>query len=114
MEEVRTIAQRELRNNVAEVLRQVEAGAHLRVTVSGRPVADLVPIHRRRQFVSREVVDELRALPVDEDLWHGLYEARAHRIMCNVRPTETTRLRQAGPAPIEPLPLPLHPERSAS
>lgn len=77
MNGVRTIAQRELRNNVAEVLRQVEAGAHLRITVSGRPVADLVPIHRRRQFVSREVVDELRALPVDEDLWAEIKQMRA-------------------------------------
>ncbi|MGH9165924.1 MAG: type II toxin-antitoxin system Phd/YefM family antitoxin [Acidimicrobiales bacterium] len=35
---------RELRNNVSAVLRRVEAGERLRVTVSGRPVAELVPL----------------------------------------------------------------------
>jgi prevent-host-death family protein len=35
---------RELRNDVSGVLRRVEAGARLRVTVSGRPVAELVPL----------------------------------------------------------------------
>jgi prevent-host-death family protein len=43
----REIPQRELRNSVSDVLRQVEAGASLRVTVRGRPVADLVPVAAR-------------------------------------------------------------------
>ena len=52
---VRTIAQRELRNNLGRVLREVEAGEHVRVTVAGRPVADLVPIARGpRRFVHRD------------------------------------------------------------
>lgn len=38
------ISVRELRNNVSSVLRRVEAGEHLNVTVSGRPVAELIPI----------------------------------------------------------------------
>jgi prevent-host-death family protein len=38
---------RELRNDVSAVLRRVEAGERLRVTVSGRPVAELVPLPRR-------------------------------------------------------------------
>ncbi|MGI9033779.1 MAG: type II toxin-antitoxin system Phd/YefM family antitoxin [Acidimicrobiales bacterium] len=38
---------RELRNNVSEVLRRVEAGERLRVTVSGRPVAQLVPLTKK-------------------------------------------------------------------
>jgi prevent-host-death family protein len=38
---------RELRNDVSGVLRRVEAGERLRVTVSGRPVAELVPLPRR-------------------------------------------------------------------
>ena len=41
------IAARELRNDVSAILRRVEAGEHLRVTVSGRPVAELVPLPRR-------------------------------------------------------------------
>jgi prevent-host-death family protein len=38
---------RELRNDVSGVLRRVEAGERLRVTVSGRPVAELIPLSRR-------------------------------------------------------------------
>lgn len=38
---------RDLRNDVSGVLRRVERGEHLRVTVSGRPVAELVPLPNR-------------------------------------------------------------------
>ena len=64
---VRTIPQRELRNHVSAVLRQVEAGERLRITVDGRPVADLVPIAgMRRPFVPREAIAQLLAhAPVD-------------------------------------------------
>jgi prevent-host-death family protein len=41
---MKRITQRELRNHVSRVLRQVEAGERMRITVDGRPVADLVPI----------------------------------------------------------------------
>jgi prevent-host-death family protein len=54
---MKTIPQRELRNHVSTVLRQVEAGARMRITVDGRPVADLVPVEgARRTFVPREDV----------------------------------------------------------
>lgn len=42
------IPQKELRNNVGEVLRRVGAGESLVVTVAGRPVAELRPADRRR------------------------------------------------------------------
>lgn len=42
------IPQKELRNNVSEVLRRAEAGETLTVTVAGRPVAELGPVHRHR------------------------------------------------------------------
>jgi prevent-host-death family protein len=45
------IPQKELRNNVAEVLRRAEAGEEFTITVAGRPVAQLGPA-RRRQWVS--------------------------------------------------------------
>ena len=52
---MKTIPQRELRNAVSRVLRQVEAGERMRITVDGRPVADLVPIGGvRRTFVPVE------------------------------------------------------------
>jgi prevent-host-death family protein len=44
---VTDIPARELSNDVSSVLRRVEAGEPLRVTVSGRPVADLVPLPSR-------------------------------------------------------------------
>lgn len=37
------MATRELRNNTAGVLRRVEGGESVVITVRGRPVADLVP-----------------------------------------------------------------------
>jgi prevent-host-death family protein len=43
-----TIPQKELRNNVAEVLRRAEAGEEFTITVAGRPVAHLGPEVRRR------------------------------------------------------------------
>ena len=46
-----TIPQKELRNNVAEILRRAEAGEQFTVTVAGRPVAQLGPAPRRRQWV---------------------------------------------------------------
>jgi prevent-host-death family protein len=45
-----TIPQKELRNNVGEVLRRAEAGEEFTVTVAGRPVARLGPA-RPRQWV---------------------------------------------------------------
>lgn len=54
---MRTIPQRELRNDIGRVLREVEAGERLRITVDGRPVADLVPIEGTpRAFVPREEI----------------------------------------------------------
>jgi len=40
------ISARDLRNHTAALLRRVEAGERLRVTVSRRPVAELAPLGR--------------------------------------------------------------------
>ncbi|HEV3230245.1 MAG TPA: type II toxin-antitoxin system prevent-host-death family antitoxin [Solirubrobacteraceae bacterium] len=42
-----TIPQKELRNNVGEVLRRAESGEQITITVAGRPVAQLGPAGRR-------------------------------------------------------------------
>ncbi|MGI8622589.1 MAG: type II toxin-antitoxin system Phd/YefM family antitoxin [Solirubrobacteraceae bacterium] len=63
---MREIPQRELRNNVSAVLREVEAGRRLRVTVRGRPVADIVPVTARKQTLSaEEVVRIVAEAPLD-------------------------------------------------
>jgi prevent-host-death family protein len=80
------IPARELRNHVSEVLRRVEAGEELTVTVSGRPVATLSPARRKRprSLPTSEVLswpkadaglhDELRRMlpeTTDDEYWPG-------------------------------------------
>jgi prevent-host-death family protein len=48
------ISVRQLRNHTAEVLRRVESGESLRVTVDRRPVAQLVPLPSRAMWVPRQ------------------------------------------------------------
>ncbi|MGH7987930.1 MAG: type II toxin-antitoxin system Phd/YefM family antitoxin [Candidatus Binataceae bacterium] len=70
---MKTIPQRELRNRISHVLREVEAGTRMRITVDGRPVAELVPIGARRMFVSKdEVVALLRRAPLDRQFERDL------------------------------------------
>lgn len=56
----RIITQRELRNDSAAVLREVQAGETLIVTRNGEPVAELRPIQPRR-FVPRAVISAAMA-----------------------------------------------------
>jgi prevent-host-death family protein len=78
--ESRTIPQRELRNNVAEVLRRAEAGTEFTITVRGRPVARLGPAvrpHERRLDVDRDTFSAiLAATHVDDDLGRDIAAAR--------------------------------------
>ena len=62
-----TVPQKELRNNIGEVLRRAEAGEEITVTVSGRPVAQLGPA-RTRQWVSSSQLAELWKAPGDSTL----------------------------------------------
>lgn len=48
------VSVRELRNHTAEVLRRVEGGERLRVTVDRRPVAELIPLPSRATWVPRQ------------------------------------------------------------
>jgi prevent-host-death family protein len=62
----REIPQRELRNNVSAVLREVEAGQALTVTVRGRAVAELVPISPKKHHLSPVDVECIvRDAPLD-------------------------------------------------
>jgi prevent-host-death family protein len=62
------VPQRELRNNTAALLRRVEAGERLRVTVHGHPVAELVPAGQPQAFTPFDrVVAGLRGLMRADD-----------------------------------------------
>ena len=56
----RMITQRELRNDLGAVLREVEAGRTLIVTRNGTPVAELRPLQPRR-FVARATIADAAA-----------------------------------------------------
>lgn len=64
------VASRELRNDTAGVLRRVQAGEEVVITVSGRPVAHLTPVsHPRRRWLPRaEVVRRLATAQADSGL----------------------------------------------
>ncbi|MGH2675955.1 MAG: type II toxin-antitoxin system prevent-host-death family antitoxin [Actinomycetota bacterium] len=71
----RVVPQRELRNQVARVLREVARGARLRVTVRGAPVADLVPVSEAATFAKRTDVERLiMESPMDRALLDDLEE----------------------------------------
>jgi prevent-host-death family protein len=64
---VTVIPQKELRNNVAEVLRRAEAGEEFTITVAGRPVAQLGPA-RRRVWVGGPELAKVWATPAPQTL----------------------------------------------
>jgi prevent-host-death family protein len=74
----RTIAQRDLRNDVAGVLRDAEAGTTFTVTVRGRPVAQLGPLASAaapRVDVGRDTIRTILATPVDSEAWQAEIDA---------------------------------------
>jgi prevent-host-death family protein len=79
----RTIPQRELRNDVAAILREAEAGTEFTVTVRGRPVARLGPVDeplQPRRYVDRETVRKLLATPVDDQWAADLADLRSSHL----------------------------------
>jgi prevent-host-death family protein len=64
------VASRDLRNDTAGVLRRVQAGEEVTITVNGRPVAQLLPlVHNRRRWLPRaELIARLRAGQADPGL----------------------------------------------
>jgi prevent-host-death family protein len=57
------IPHRHLRDKTANLLRRVEAGERLRITVDGHPVAELVTVGQGQPYVPFEdVVRELRGV----------------------------------------------------
>jgi len=73
------VSVRELRNQVSAVLRRVEAGERVRITVGRRPVAELAPLEDRPIWVSgavlRTLLNEERADPgLRDDLADALQQ----------------------------------------
>lgn len=62
-----TIQQKQLRNEVGDVLRRAEAGEEFTITVAGRPVAQIVPL-RRNTWVPAAQLQDLLKLPADPTL----------------------------------------------
>ncbi|MEU6143192.1 type II toxin-antitoxin system prevent-host-death family antitoxin [Streptomyces sp. NPDC047081] len=60
---MKTITQRELRNNSAAVMDAVEAGETYHITRNGIEVAELRPLARRRRLSAEELVARHRMLP---------------------------------------------------
>jgi prevent-host-death family protein len=68
----RTIAQRDLRNDVAHVLREAQSGTTFTITVRGRAVAQLGPLARDdspRVDVDRETIRSILIDAVDSEAW---------------------------------------------
>lgn len=63
-----SVSVRELRNTVSEVLRRVEAGERVTVTVDRRPVAELVPLRRRKVVPVVEALRVVSRYPTDRRL----------------------------------------------
>jgi prevent-host-death family protein len=71
-----TVASRELRNDTAGVLRRVQAGEEVTITVNGRAVAMITAVQpRRRRWVSKaELATRLETSQADP----GLRDDLAH------------------------------------
>lgn len=63
---MRTVGLRELRQDASDLVRQVEGGEEIEITVSGRPAARLVPAAPRR-WQQWDHVADLFAGPADPD-----------------------------------------------
>jgi prevent-host-death family protein len=62
------VSSRDLRNHTADVLRRVEAGERVRISVNRRPVAELVPLDRPRWASGAAIEGLLREASADAGL----------------------------------------------
>ena len=81
----RTIPQRELRNDIAGILREAEAGTEFTVTVRGRPVAKLGPLDEApgpRRYVDRETLRRFFERHPPDHAMHFIAEIQ--KLFCQV------------------------------
>jgi prevent-host-death family protein len=77
---VSDVSARDLRNNTASLLRRVEAGERLRVTMSRRPVAQLGPLEREAWVSGASIERILREAPADKALLDDLAVLREQTV----------------------------------
>lgn len=76
-----SIPVRDLRNDTARILGQVENGRRFLITVSGRGVAELGPAGSRPHFVPRAVLESiLREAPLDRAFLSDIHDATGQRV----------------------------------
>lgn len=75
MQEMKTIPQRELRNNAGTILRRAERGERFTITVGGRPVAELGPLPKRTFVPKEDVLRAFRGIPPDPTLFDDIADA---------------------------------------
>ena len=72
---------RELRNDSAGILRQVESGRTFLITVAGREVAELGPVASRSRFATKAALEAIiREAPLDEQFRHDVDAVAGDRI----------------------------------
>lgn len=74
------VSARDLRNHTAEVLRRVEAGERLRVSVNRRPVAELIPLTRSLWSTGPAMERVLREAASDAGLLSDLAPLRQQTV----------------------------------
>lgn len=77
MSEHPEISQRDLRNRSREIMDAVERGQAFTVTRDGHRIGELIPLRRRRRFVTREEFAAMSrtAPPLDIDAFRADQEA---------------------------------------
>lgn len=78
----RDVSIRELRNSTPNVVKEVEAGERLTLTVNGRPVADIVPHAEQRDpwVPAAELRRIVRDAPADAGLLDDLADVREEEL----------------------------------
>jgi prevent-host-death family protein len=74
------VSSRDLRNRTADVLRRVEAGERIRISVNRRPVAELVPLGRPQWTSGAAIERILVESPADAVLLDDLAFVRGQPI----------------------------------
>lgn len=74
------VSARDLRNHTAAILRRVEAGERLQVTVRHRPVAELAPLGRPTWISGAALERVLRDAPADRALLDDLAPVREQTV----------------------------------